>query len=43
MSLQKYHPLFMGTDYIGPAVDHFQKITAQYPEVRDIRISEKFT
>ena len=24
----------MGPDYIGPAVDHFQEITAQYPEVR---------
>ena len=23
----------MGPDYIGPAVDHFQEITAQYPEV----------
>ena len=24
----------MGPDYIGPAVDHFQEITAQYPEAR---------
>ena len=24
----------MGPDYIGPAVDHFQEISAQYPEVR---------
>ena len=24
----------MGPDYIGPAVDHFQEITYQYPEVR---------
>ncbi len=32
--LQEYHPFFMGPDYIGPAVDHFQEITAQYPEVR---------
>ena len=23
----------MGPDYIGPAVDHFQEISAQYPEV----------
>jgi hypothetical protein len=30
---QEYHPFFMGNDYIGPAVDHFQEITAQYPEV----------
>ncbi|CAM9840015.1 unnamed protein product [Ectocarpus sp. 12 AP-2014] len=29
---EQYHPLFMGPDYIGPAVDHFQEITAQYPE-----------
>ena len=25
----------MGPDYIGPAVDHFQEISYQYPEVRD--------
>ena len=31
---QKFHPLFMGTADIGPAVNHFQEITAQYPEVR---------
>ncbi|CAM9670691.1 unnamed protein product [Pylaiella littoralis] len=29
---EEYHPLFMGPDYIGPAVDHFQEISAQYPE-----------
>eukprot|EP00904_Undaria_pinnatifida_P009987 jgi/Undpi1/6118/HiC_scaffold_20.g08603.m1 len=29
---ENFHPLFMGPDYIGPAVDHFQEITAQYPE-----------
>lgn len=23
----------MGSDYIGPAVDHFQQITAQFPQV----------
>ena len=34
---QQFHPLFMGPDYIGPAVDHFQEITAQYPEVRTPR------
>lgn len=27
----------MGPDYIGPAVDHFQEITAQYPQVREPR------
>ena len=27
----------MGPDYIGPAVDHFQEITAQYPEVKSQR------
>lgn len=30
---QKFHPLFLGNDYIGPAVDHFQEITAQFPQV----------
>ena len=34
-SVQEYHPFFMGPDYIGPAVDHFQEISAQYPEVRE--------
>ncbi|CAM9843020.1 unnamed protein product [Ectocarpus sp. 12 AP-2014] len=29
---EQYHPLFMGPDYIGPAVDHFQEISAQFPE-----------
>ncbi|CAM9422516.1 unnamed protein product [Scytosiphon promiscuus] len=29
---EQFHPLFMGPDYIGPAVDHFQEITAKYPE-----------
>ncbi|CAM9422446.1 unnamed protein product [Scytosiphon promiscuus] len=29
---EQFHPFFMGPDYIGPAVDHFQEITAQYPE-----------
>eukprot|EP00903_Cladosiphon_okamuranus_P009599 g9138.t1 len=29
---ESYHPFFMGPDYIGPAVDHFQEISAQYPE-----------
>lgn len=29
---QSFHPLFMGPDYIGPAVDHFQEITAQFPQ-----------
>lgn len=33
---QQFHPLFMGPDYIGPAVDHFQEITAQYPQVIDV-------
>lgn len=33
-STQSYHPFFMGPDYVGPAVDHFQEISAQYPEVR---------
>lgn len=28
---EEYHPLFMGPDYIGPAVDHFQEITARFP------------
>ena len=27
----------MGPDYIGPVVDHFQEITAQYPEVKTPR------
>eukprot|EP00903_Cladosiphon_okamuranus_P009600 g9139.t1 len=31
-ALGEYHPFFMGPDYIGPAVDHFQEISAQYPE-----------
>eukprot|EP00752_Nemacystus_decipiens_P010178 g9071.t1 len=29
---EEYHPFFMGPDYIGPAVDHFQEISYQYPE-----------
>ncbi|CAM9147378.1 unnamed protein product [Hapterophycus canaliculatus] len=29
---EQFHPFFMGPDYIGPAVDHFQEITAQFPE-----------
>ncbi|CAM9342081.1 unnamed protein product [Sphacelaria rigidula] len=29
---ESFHPLFMGPDYIGPAVDHFQEITAQFPQ-----------
>ncbi|CAM9234858.1 unnamed protein product [Sphacelaria rigidula] len=29
---EQFHPLFMGPDYIGPAVDHFQEITAQFPQ-----------
>ncbi|CAM9995122.1 unnamed protein product, partial [Ectocarpus sp. 8 AP-2014] len=29
---EQYHPFFMGPDYIGPAVDHFQEISAQFPE-----------
>eukprot|EP00904_Undaria_pinnatifida_P009986 jgi/Undpi1/6117/HiC_scaffold_20.g08602.m1 len=29
---ERFHPLFMGPDYIGPAVNHFQEITAQYPQ-----------
>ena len=33
--MQSYHPFFMGPDYIGPAVDHFQEISAQYPEVSE--------
>ena len=40
-SSQKFHPLFMGPADIGPAVNHFQQITAQYPEVR-ILIREQF-
>ncbi|CAM9595870.1 unnamed protein product, partial [Hapterophycus canaliculatus] len=28
----EYHPLFMGKEFIGPAVEHFQEITAQFPE-----------
>ncbi|CAM9286442.1 unnamed protein product [Ascophyllum nodosum] len=28
---EEYHPLFMGPDYIGPAVDHFQEITYRFP------------
>lgn len=31
---QEYHPLFMGKEFIGPAVEHFQEITAQFPEVK---------
>lgn len=31
---QEYHPLFMGKEFIGPAIEHFQEITAQFPEVR---------
>lgn len=34
VSFQNFHPLFMGPDYIGPAVDHFQEISAKYPQVR---------
>ncbi|CAN0189751.1 unnamed protein product [Ectocarpus sp. 12 AP-2014] len=29
---EQYHPFFMGPDYIGPAVGHFQEITAQFPQ-----------
>eukprot|EP00904_Undaria_pinnatifida_P012576 jgi/Undpi1/8449/HiC_scaffold_25.g10916.m1 len=29
---EKFHPLFMSPDDIGPAVNHFQQITAQYPQ-----------
>ncbi|CAM9960537.1 unnamed protein product [Sphacelaria rigidula] len=29
---EEFHPFFMGPDYIGPAVDHFQEITAQFPQ-----------
>ncbi|CAM9833818.1 unnamed protein product, partial [Ectocarpus fasciculatus] len=29
---EEYHPFFMGPDYIGPAVDHFQEISARFPE-----------
>ncbi|CAM9483362.1 unnamed protein product [Ascophyllum nodosum] len=29
---EQYHPFFMGPDYVGPAVSHFQEITAQYPK-----------
>ncbi|CAM9185170.1 unnamed protein product [Ectocarpus sp. 8 AP-2014] len=29
---EQYHPFFMGPDYIGPAVDHFQEITAKFPQ-----------
>ncbi|CAM9674717.1 unnamed protein product [Choristocarpus tenellus] len=28
---ESFHPLFMGPNYIGPAVDHFQEITARFP------------
>ncbi|CAN0369502.1 unnamed protein product [Discosporangium mesarthrocarpum] len=28
---ESFHPLFLGPDYIGPAVDHFQEITARFP------------
>lgn len=31
--LQNFHPFFLGNDYIGPAVDHFQEITARFPQV----------
>lgn len=31
--LQSFHPLFLGNDYIGPAVDHFQEISARFPQV----------
>ncbi|CAN0264406.1 unnamed protein product [Ectocarpus sp. 4 AP-2014] len=33
---EQYHPFFMGPDYIGPAVDHFQEISAQFPEYSSI-------
>eukprot|EP00752_Nemacystus_decipiens_P010177 g9070.t1 len=29
---EEYHPLFMGNEFIGPAIEHFQEISAQYPE-----------
>ncbi|CAN0173354.1 unnamed protein product [Ectocarpus sp. 12 AP-2014] len=29
---EEYHPLFMGKDFIGPAIIHFQEISAQFPE-----------
>eukprot|EP00903_Cladosiphon_okamuranus_P005354 g5349.t1 len=29
---ENFHPLFLGNDYIGPAVDHFQEITARFPQ-----------
>lgn len=32
-SFQNFHPFFLGNDYIGPAVDHFQEITARFPQV----------
>ncbi|CAN0255388.1 unnamed protein product [Discosporangium mesarthrocarpum] len=28
---ESFHPLFMGPDYIGPAVDHFQEISSKFP------------
>lgn len=29
----------MGKEFIGPAIEHFQEITAQYPEVRTRNMS----
>ena len=26
----------MGKEFIGPAIEHFQEITAQFPEVRTV-------
>lgn len=28
---QVFHPLFMGSEYVGPAISHFQEITSTYP------------
>ncbi|CAM9118209.1 unnamed protein product, partial [Ectocarpus fasciculatus] len=29
---ENFHPLFLGADYIGPAIFHFEEITAGFPQ-----------
>ncbi|CAM9819062.1 unnamed protein product, partial [Ectocarpus sp. 6 AP-2014] len=29
---ENFHPLFLGPDYIGPAIFHFEEITARFPQ-----------
>lgn len=37
--LQNFHPFFLGNDYIGPAIDHFQEITARFPQVIEVTLA----